>query len=217
MITFKILGKKYPIPTCWMDVTYDQYVYHSYPRTFTETLHCFTGISLELLENAQIRNIEKLSLALAFMTLSPKMDKTSTVAGYVTIFGPQFESLRQFEDLRALIKDYPAKKREEFTYEDYQKESEVYLSACAIYLQKVIDGKYDSSRVPQTKEYLRKQSCVEVISNGAFFFAKALNLLPPSTSLFQNITQRMKKFLQALPGYQKTLDFLQRSSASLAK
>lgn len=212
MITFKILRKKYPIPTCWMDVTYDQYVYHTLPRTFTGTLHCFTGIDLDTLNNAEIKNIDKLSIALAFMSLSPKMEKTSTVAGYMTKFGPQFESLRQFEDLRALIKDYPKIPRNEFTYEDFEKESHVYLSACAIYLQKLIDGKYESSRVPQTREYLRKQSCVEVISNGAFFFAKALNLSPPSTTLFQNITQRMKKFLQALPGYQKTLDFLQRSS-----
>lgn len=217
MITFKIDGKKCPIPTRWEDVTYSQYLYHVYPRTFPETLSCFAALPLERLQAATFTNLDKISLALAFMTISPKFDRTEVVGGYPVPGNPYVELLAQFEELRALIKRYPKKPREEFEYSDYETESEVYLHACAIYMQKVIDGKYNSKRIEKTKKHLKTLSCVEVIGNGAFFFAKALNLLPPSTSRFQRAIQAMKKLLPEFPGYQKTLDSLQRFTGSRGK
>lgn len=217
MITFKIAGQKTKIPTHWNDVTYSQYVYMIIPRTFTEYIHTFSGIPLETLHAAQIKNVDKLSLALAFLSLRPNMDRTATVGKYTLPGQPQFESLGQFEDLRNLVKRYPYKERKDFDYTDFETECELYLESCAIYFQKIRDGVYDSSKVPSVKDELRNASAVEVLSNGAFFFAKGLNLSPPSTKLYQKAIQATKKFLQAFPGYQKTLDFLLRYSGSRGK
>jgi hypothetical protein len=214
MITFKILDKKVPIPTSWRDVTYSQYVYMIVPRTFVEYIHLFSGIPLETLNSAQIKNVDKLSLALSFLSLSPDLTRTETVGPFILPGMPQFESLGQFEDLRNLVKKYPRKERKDFDYTDLETECELYLTACAIYFQKVQDGSYNSSKVEKVKDELRSASAVEVLSNGAFFFAKGLNLSLPQMTLYQKATRAMKRFLQAFPGYQKTLDFLQRSSQS---
>src|SRR6188474_57745 len=109
MITFKILNKKVPIPTSWRDVTYSQYVYMIVPRTFVEYIHLFSGIPLETLNSAQIKNVDKLSLALSFLSLSPDLTRTETVGAFILPGQPQFESLGQFEDLRNLVKKYPRK------------------------------------------------------------------------------------------------------------
>jgi hypothetical protein len=214
MITFKILDKKVPIPTSWRDVTYSQYVYMIVPRTFVEYIHLFSGIPLETLNSAQIKNVDKLSLALSFLSLSPDLTRTETVGPFILPGMPQFESLGQFEDLRNLVKKYPRKERKDFDYTDLETECELYLTACAIYFQKVQDGSYNSSKVEKVKDELRSASAVEVLSNGAFFFAKGLNLSLPQMTLYQKATRAMKRFLQAFPGYQRTLDFLQRSSQS---
>jgi hypothetical protein len=212
MITFKILDKKANIPTTWADVTYSQYVYMLIPRTFVEYIHLFSGIPIETLTSATIKNVDKLSLALAFLSLRPDMTRTETVGKYILPGQPQFESLAQFEDLRSLVKKYPTKDRKEFDYTDFETECELYLSACAIYLQKVRDGFYVPSRVESVKDELRSASAVEVLSNGAFFFAKGLNLSLPSMTPYQKAIRAMRRFLQGFPGYQRTLDFLLRST-----
>lgn len=217
MITFKIAGKRCDIPTVWRDVTYSQYVYMIIPRSFSEYIHIFSGIPLETLHRAKINNVDKLSLALAFLSIRPNMDRTETVGKYALPGQPQFESLGQFEDLRNLVKRYPHKERKDFDYTDFEIECELYLEACAIYFQKIRDGVYDSSKIGQVKDELRNASAVEVLSNGAFFFAKGLNLSPPSTRPYQKAIRAMKKFLQAFPGYQRTLDFLLRYSVSRGK
>lgn len=212
MITFKILDKRVPIPTTWSDVTYSQYVYLIIPRTFTEYIHLFSGIPLETLNYATIKNIDKLSLALAFLSIRPDMTRTEVVGPYILPGQPQFESLAQFEDLRSLVKQYPQKERKDFDYTDFETECELYLQSCAIYFQKARDGVYNQSKVKEVADELREASAVEVLSNGAFFFAKALNLSPPSMTRFQRAIRATKRFLQGLPGYQKTLAFLQRST-----
>lgn len=212
MITFKVGNSKAPIPTCWPDVTYSQYVYHIIPRSLTETISCFTRIPIETLINSKLKNVDKMSLALAFMSLSPNMERTAIVGKYIMPGAPEFESLAQFEDLRETIKKLPQKKREEYDYTDVEQECDCYLQACAIYCQKVRDGVYNSEKVEEVKEELKGKSCVEVISNGAFFLAAALNISPKYPNLFQRVTQRLKKLVQGLPGYRKTLDFLLPSS-----
>jgi hypothetical protein len=208
MITFKILDKKANIPTQWSDVTYSQYVYMLIPRTFVEYIHLFSGIPIETLTSATIKNLDRLSLALAFMSLRPDMTRTDVVGNYILPGQPQFESLQQFEDLRELVKKYPQKERKDFDYTDFETECELYLSACAIYFQKVRDGFYIPSKVESVKDELRTASVVEVLSNGAFFFAKGLNLSLPSMTLYQKVIRAMKRFLRGFPGYQRTLDFL---------
>ena len=146
------------------------------------------------------------------MSLSPKLERTEMVGRYVLPKDITLQSLGQFEDLRGLLKKLPTKKMEDFDYEDHEKVSDLYLTACAIYVQKVKDGKYDYTKVAAVKEELKNYPCTEVIGTGAFFLYRPLNISLSLTSRFLILASRLKKLIQGLPGYQRTLDFLLRSS-----
>jgi hypothetical protein len=211
MIVFKILGSKHPIPTCWADVTYSQYVALIRSSSLTDHISIFTGIPRETLEASEIRNLEKISIALSFLSISPHFDRTELVGLYHVPTDVTIQSLGQFEDLRGLLAKMP---REVATLEDNELIADLYLSACAIYCQKVRDGKYDYTKVSQVKDEISQYSCAEVIGTGAFFLFRPLNISPPLTSRFRKFFRHLRRLIQALPGYRKTLDFLQRSSVS---
>jgi hypothetical protein len=211
MLTFKISGSKYRIPTCWDDVSFAQYIeLLTLENKITEYIHLFTGIPREIIYKAELRNLENISLALSFLTTAPKFEAkpTRTLGPYVLPEDITVHSVGQFEDLRGLMAKAPKQME---TTEDNIAMSELYLEACAIYAQKVKYGHYDYTKVPELKEELRKYSCIQVVQTGAFFFFKPHNLLPPTMKRSQNIRQRLKKLIQDLPGFQKTLDSLQRS------
>lgn len=212
MITFKTLGKKWVCPTNWNDVTYSQYVYHIYPRTLAETISLFSGISRETLESAELKGLEKINIALIFMSMSPQFERTQVVNNLVLPADPTIESLGQFEDLRACLNKLPRKEMKEYSFEEYELYSDLCLESCAIYYQKVKDGKYDYSKVAKYKEELKGASCMEVIGTGAFFLFRPLNISPPTMNLFRILIYRLRRLIQGLPGYQKTLDFLLPSS-----
>jgi hypothetical protein len=212
MITFKINGNKFQIPTCWPDVTYSQYIaLLTLPNSLIHYIHLFTGIPVETLEKAELKNLENISLALSFLTIQPKFEAEPTrmVGPYVLPKDVTLKSLGQFEDLRALMHKAP---KELTTVEDNLKMSDLYLEACAIYAQKVRDEAYEPEIVPKVKEELKNYSCIEVIQTGAFFLFRPHNTSTNTQSRYQRISQRMKRLLVDLPGYQKSLDFLLRSS-----
>jgi len=130
VITFKILGKRYPLPTRWEDITYTQYLFHLYRRTMAEKISCFTGVPRETLESKDIKGLERISLSLAFMTISPKFERTPMVGKYVLPADITIQSLGQFEDLRGLLKKLPQKKMADFDFEDHEKTADLYLTAC---------------------------------------------------------------------------------------
>lgn len=211
MITFKINGTKFKIPTDWQDVTYAQYVaLITTPPALVDHIALFTGIKKEILLRAELRNVESISLALAFLTISPKFhDKPTMLVGPYTL--PEdvtLNSLGQFEDLRGLLAKMP---KSLATREEQLQIADLYLEASAIYCQKIIYGEYDYTKVAEVKEELKRYSCMEVISTGAFFLFKPLNISKPTKTRSQNIRQRLKKLIVDFPGYQKTLDSLQRS------
>lgn len=223
MITFKVNGVKTLFPTIWGEVTYSQYIQLlKPPNSLPRCIHIFTGIPLETLEKAELKNLERISLALSFLTIPPKPE-----AGPTKMVGPfhlpkdiTITSLGQFEDLRGLLSKMPKDETGKFliqTTEDNLLLSDLYLEACAIYAQKIKDGSYDYSKVPLLKEELKNYSCIEIIQTGAFFLFKPLNLLPPTTTRSQSIRQRLKRLIRAFPGYRKTLDSPQRSLGSPEK
>lgn len=214
MITYKLNGTKYPFPTRWEDVTYSQYVALLRTSSLTDQISVFTGISRGTLENAEIRNLEKISITLSFLSFSPKFDKTKKVGHYFVPDDVTVQSLGQFEDLRGLLGKMP---KEMSSIESSEQLADLYLHACAIYCQKLRDGKYNYLQVPQVKDELRKYSCAEVIGTGAFFLFKPLNSSPPTTSFYRRLAHRLKKWMQGLPGYQRTLDLLLPSPGSPGK
>ena len=211
MITFKTLGKRWNCPTEWADLTYSQYVFHIYPRTLTETISLFSGIDSKTLQEAELKGLEKINIALLFMSIPPNFHKTQLVNGYFLPSDPTIESVGQFEDLRSALNRLPKKPLKEYEYDDWEIYAELCLEACAIYLQKVMHSKYDYSKVSAVKEQLKSASCAEVMGTGGFFLFRPLNISPPTTSRFLILIHRLKRLIQGLPGYQKTLDFLLRS------
>ncbi len=217
MITIKINGTRFKIPTCWPDVTYAQYVaLLDTSNSLVEYISLFTGIDKQILYKAELKNVESISLALSFITLSPKMeDKPTFLVGPYTL--PEditLKSVGQFEDLRALLTRLPKSLE---TKEEQKAVADLYLEACAIYVQKIIYGTYDYTLVSKVKEELKNYSCIEVLQTGGFFLSRPLNLSPNTKTRSPSITQRLKRLIQDFPGYQKTLDSLQRSSGSRAK
>jgi hypothetical protein len=210
VITLKVQGKKILFPTCWDDVNYSQYIFHIYPRTLSEMISIFSGIPRETLEAAELKGLEKINIALIFMSIAPDFQRTKVVNGIVLPTDVTIESLGQFEDLRALLNKLPKKEMKEYEYQDWETYADLCLEACAVYMQKVKDGKYDASKVPAVKEELKTASCMEVIGTGAFFLFRPLNISPPSMNPFLMLIHRLKRLIQGLPGYQKTLDFLLR-------
>lgn len=207
MIPFKINGQKHLIPTVWGDVTYYQYIQLiTTPNNLIDYISVFTNIPRETLATAKLNNVERIAIALSFLTMPPKFEAepTKMVGPYYVPKDITLESLGQFEDLRELIKQMPTGT----TPEEVIKTSDLYLTACSIYVQKIADGKYDPQRVEAVKDRLKNYSCMEVIQTGSFFFYKLLNTSQGITNRSQSISQRLKKMLQELPGYQKSLDFL---------
>lgn len=205
MITFKINGTKFKIPTDWQDVTYAQYIEIPNQTGLPDYISLFTGIKKEILLKAELRNVESVSLALSFMREIPIFSNAPTlkVGPYILPQDITINSLGQFEDLRGLLAKMPKKVE--------IKDSDLYLEACAIYVQKIKHGEYDYTKVAEVKEELKRYSCMEVISTGAFFLFKPLNISKPTKTRSQSIRQRLKKLIVGFPGYQKTLDSLQRS------
>jgi hypothetical protein len=212
MITFKINEEKQEIPTSWDDVTYSQYIQLlDVPGTLLHYVSFFTGIKYETLEQAELKNLESLAIALSFLSKAPTFNgKPSKMVGpYAAPKDITIQSLGQFEDLRALLNKVPT---DLSTKENQVLIGDLYLEACAIYCQKIKYSKYDNTQVPELKEELKNYSCMEVISTGAFFLFRPMTILHNTTPRSQNIRQRLKKMLRDFPGYQKTLDSLLHSS-----
>ena len=217
MITLRINGEKFPIPTEWSDVSFKDYInLLSLPNSLLHYLHLFTGIPLESLQKAQIANLEKIALALSFLTIPPKFEPgvTKMVGPYVIPEDVTLQSLGQFEDLKALLQKVPQTLD---AIEDVIKLHDLYGTACAIYIQKLKHGEYNFSRVPQVREEIDNFSCTQVIQTGSFFLFRPLTISKPTATRFQIIAQRLRKSIQDLPGYQKTLEYMHRSFGSPEK
>lgn len=191
MITFKINGKPYPIPTRWEDVTYSQYIQLIHAKNLTDQISIFTGISRETLEAAELKNLEKISLALSFLSFTPKFDRTEMVGPYAMPSDVTIQSTGQFEDLRSLMMKIP---KDLSTIESMEALSDLYLHACAVYVQKIKDGRYDPNKVAPVKEEIKQYSCAEVIGTGAFFLFRPLNLSQPTTTIYQKFRRLLKSW-----------------------
>jgi hypothetical protein len=207
LITYKINGVKHHFPTQWADLTYSQYVALLRSTTLTDQIHIFTGIPKEVLENAELRNLEQISLTLSFLSFSPKFEKTKMVGHYFVPEDVTIQSTKQLEDLKGLLRQMP---KDLNTIENAELIADLYLTAVAIYCQKLRDGKYNPHNVESVKEELKGFSCAEVCGTGAFFLFKPWPSLKNTTTRFQRITQHLKRWSQGLPGYQKISDLFQR-------
>lgn len=192
MITVKINGKPVNFPTSWDDVTVQQYIGIMLSDSRVDVLAIFSGIDKETLLKATITNLDKVLQLLEFLKDVPTFTKTVKVGKHFLPKDITFESLAQFEDLRSLMKKIPTeadRRNNDATIAMI----DLYVTACAIYCQKLRDKEYDYTKATEMKPEIYSYPCPEVIGTGAFFMARPWNLSPNTTKTSRTIRRPLKK------------------------
>ena len=202
MIPFKINNVRYQIPTQWSDVTMRQYVgLLNVPNGLQHQISFFTGIPVEVLMKVELHNLEKIAIALSFLTTAPKFEPgpSPTLAGQKIPTDITIKSLGKLEYLKGLMSRIP----KDLT-DSYAALADLYTEACAVYLM----NDFDPELMPETKATVYTYPCTEVMRTGAFFLFKPLNLMRNTATRSPSITQRLRRWSQGLPGYRRILVFL---------
>lgn len=198
MIPFKLNGKQIKFPSSWHDLTFAQHIkiMEGSCNTYHKLISLFTGIDEETIrkhdEAGKIAGIDQILTALNFLKTPAKYDTVTTELGPFKLpinhnkqFNIQFESLAQFEDMRARMLKVPDNDAVEL--------AKAYPSYIAIYLQKIRDGRYVSNKAKDMEAEICNYPAYQVITLGSFFLIKLLNLLTGIPATYQNITQSPKK------------------------
>ncbi len=208
MIKFKINDRTINYPSQWEDLTFAQYVDLVKYEKENDTIRIvsiFSGLEYDYLKNNTIIGLESLLEAGRFRL------KESTFEGYYPqvgkykfplnkvemdkdsplykqkIYDIRFDSLGQFEDMRASMKKLDG---------TIIKLVEAYQRFVSIYLQKVRDGVYDPTKVPELEEEVKLMPACEVMAMGKFFFQRLVSLLIGIPQISQNIPPSQKKSKQ---------------------
>lgn len=209
MIKFKINGTDRDYPTCWDDVTFEQYIAIMQNADFTHVISIFLDMDEEKLLNATIEGFELLLEATSFYKKTePTLEEYYPTVGGFTLpdnnkgkFDIRFESLGQFLDMESERKKHDYKFLQEegkplrFEFKDPVPATKSYARYLAIYLQKIEDGSYSPNRVVSMQERVMKFKACEVLSIGQFFFLKLIALSSGTHDLFRtmNLTSKNSK------------------------
>lgn len=224
MIKFKINGSDRDYPTCWDDVTFEQYVSIMENAEFTKVVALFLGMDEERFLNVNIDGLELLLEATQFVYKSdPQFEDYYQSVGGFTLpdnnkgkFDIRFESLGQFLDMEAERKKHEYKFLQEegkplkFEFKEPVPATKAYARYLAIYLQKIEDGTYSPNRVVAMQERVMKFKAYEVLSIGQFFFLKLIALSSGTHDLFRTMNLKSKNL-------KPDLTTLPKSSAPTAK
>jgi hypothetical protein len=194
MIQFKLNSKKVEIPSTWYDLTMKQYlsILNGEIKDTTDMIALFTGIDSAAIKKATIIGLDKVIASLGFLNTVPVFEGICEKVGAYKLpiekgkFNIQFESLAQFEDMRAIIK----------TCADIKSITNAYPKIVAIYLQKIRDGEYDYTKAQQMADEVLTMPVKEVVTVGAFFYVKLMSLLLGTPATSPHITQSPKKSKQ---------------------
>lgn len=175
---FKLNGKAIDVANTWDDFSWDQFNrIQNLKDDTTEMVSILTNVPRETLEKATLVGFEALfPIVHAIIKSGPPKEWDEA---YVDHIGPyklpknkdgrfniQFESLGQFEDMRAIM----------HTVVDAKGLTEAHPRLCAIYLQKVRDGAYDPEKAREMVEEVKAMPAKEVMVAGSFFYAKLISL-----------------------------------------
>lgn len=198
MIPFKLNGKQIQFPSSWHDLTFAQHIkiMEGSCNTYHKLISLFTGIDEETIrkydEAGKIAGIDQIITALNFLKTPSKFDTVTTEIGTFKLpinhnkqFNIQFESLAQFEDMRARMLKVPDNDAVEL--------AKAYPSYIAIYLQKIRDGRYVSNKAKEMEAEIWNYPAYQVITLGGFFLIKLLNLLTGIPATSQTTTRNPKK------------------------
>jgi hypothetical protein len=193
MIKFKLNGKPLEIPSSWEDLTLKQHnAIIQNKEGLPGALSILTGIDLETIKKAKFEGLNQLIQALSFLKKAPEYSGEVTKLGKYKlplnskgIFDVQFESLGQFEDMKALMVNIDLNNTLGY--------NKLCAQACAIYAQKLRDGEYNYDKSLSLLEEINEMPAKDVITAGSFFFLKLANLLTGTDQTFQTIAQNQKK------------------------
>lgn len=186
-------GKPINLTDSWAKMTFKQYlrVIKMSKDDLIEKLSIVTGIEYEILKKAKIGGLPKLMYMAKFLNETPSFPEKPTKIGKYKlplnshgIFDIQLESLAQFEDMRMVMQKLEA---------TLYAHTEAYATYCALYLQKIRDGEYDSDKAFKMVPELMDYPASDIISAGGFFFVKLHSLLIGIQSSSPNIKRPRKK------------------------
>lgn len=190
MIPFKLNGKQLQFPSSWEDLTFVQYV--KILEGEKNYIALFTGLDPETVNKAKIEGLEMIIQCLSFMKKAPDFSKPCDHVGPYQLplnskgeFDIQFESLAQFEDMKAVMIKVPENNMTEVI--------KSYAHYVAIYIQKLRDGEYNNDSALKMVDEVYQMPAHEVIKAGSFFLVKLLNLLIGTTNSSQPTNQNPKK------------------------
>lgn len=208
MIDFKINSKKASMSSSWDELTLNQYckILNNKGDIF-ETVSILSGLNYEIVKESTIIGLDDVLYALPFLNTVPQVPCYTAKVGKYDLpvtrdgkFDIQFESLAQFEDMRAVINRIPVK---EGKY-DIVALTKSYAHMVAIYLQKIRDGKYVPSAAGDMIDEVMELPALEVISAGSFFFLKLISLSSGTKASSRPTNQTPKKSKRVSKGSQKS-------------
>lgn len=189
---FKLNGKLIDIATSWDDLTWRQYhrILTMGNDDVSELVSILTNVPRETLQKATIIGLESVLAAASGIKEPPAWDGKCNQLGAYKLpankngdFNIQFESLGQFEDMRAIMN----------TIKDVIGLTESHPRFCAIYLQKIRDGAYDPEKAREMVEEIKDYPAKEVMTVGSFFYAKLRSLLSGTHPSSPSTPQSPKK------------------------
>lgn len=181
MIKATINGKTLSIETRWEEVSFKKYLaLCKCEQNTAAILGVLLDYPQEVMAKAQFEGLEAVLTALSFLNKVPVLDETPRTLGQYELPKLTEGTVEQFETLKAKIVEAANKTT---TYE----QNEYLPLYAAIYLQPVKDapigkkvGEFDLEKSELFAKQLMDFSCTEVMSAGAFFMLKGLNLMPNS-------------------------------------
>lgn len=212
-------GKPIEVTDSWDKMTFAQYLRYIKSKDDTiEKLSVVTGIDYDLLKKSKIGGLPKLLYIIRSLKEPPKFPEKPIKIGAYTlpldskgVFDIQYESLAQFEDMRLFMEKTPhfpfdllgqiakgevgidALAPYPDLLERLYAHTEAYATYCALYLQKIRDGEYDSDKALKMVPELMNYPASDIISAGGFFFVTLQSLSNGTISNSRSIAQPLKK------------------------
>lgn len=195
-ITLNNVTVEKQIPTKWKEVTFSQFIkLVEAGDDPAKVISIFTDIEEETLRKAKIVNLESIIAMLGFLKTEMNLKVPETCMGYKIPKNLEFETIGQFQDLKAeavQIKD--------------AKSFDKYALFCAIYATNPYDYQQAEKLVPT----FLNAPCEEVMAIGNFILLKLAELMTGIQSKSQSPSIPMKKYWLVLTVWLKNLVFIAR-------
>lgn len=195
-ITLNNVTVEKQIPTKWKEVTFAQFIkLVEAGDDPAKVISIFTDIEEETLRKAKISNLESIIAMLGFLKTEMNLKVPETCMGYKIPKNLEFETIGQFQDLKAeavQIKD--------------AKSFDKYALFCAIYATNPYDYQQAEKLIPT----FLNAPCEEVMAIGNFILVKLAELMTGIKSKSPSPSIPMKKYWLVLTVWLKSLGFILR-------